>query len=71
MSVLTTAVDVLKNNMGTITVERLDPNSAARYNFCPGSVSTGPHGCTESTKVQHHPKRFGIPPLMLMSARIQ
>jgi hypothetical protein len=36
--------DVLKKNMGTITVERLDPNSAARQNFCPGSVSTGPHG---------------------------
>jgi hypothetical protein len=44
MSVLTTAIDVLKKNMGTITVERLDPNSAARYNSYPGSVSTGPHG---------------------------
>jgi hypothetical protein len=43
MSVLTPAVNVLKKNMSTITVERLDPNSAALHNFCPGSVSTGPH----------------------------
>ena len=42
-SVLTTAVTVLKKNMGTIAVERLNPNSAATDDLRPGSARTGPH----------------------------
>jgi hypothetical protein len=38
--VLTTAVAVLKKNMGTIAVERFNPNSAACDDRRPGSSGT-------------------------------
>jgi hypothetical protein len=69
--VLTTAVAVLKKNMGTIAVERFNPNSAACDDLRPGSACTGPHGRTQPTKIQHHPKGISIPPLMLMSTGIE